>query len=415
MFNVDDEYKETEMHEKKITEKTSLAEKDSPKSRMTILRNNFESRRQNEGINSFGSDNNTTSQSIANDRNLLQPQNTMPDVQKKLKPTWHAHWKCYRVISGHLGSVRSISFDPENAWFCTGSSDRTIRIWDTASGGLKLTLTGHIEQVTAIDVSHRHPYMFSCGLDAMVKLWDLEYNKVIRSYHGHLSGVYCLTLHPILDLLFTGGRDSVCRVWDIRTKVQIHCLSGHDKTVGAVLTRPMEPQVITGSYDSTIRLWDLRTGQTQNTLTFHKKSVRALASHPTENSFFSASADNIKKYRLPNGDFLNNMMQQQRCILNALAVNEDGVLVSGGDNGSIWFWDLDSSTCFGQQQTIVQPGSLDVEAGIFALSFDKTGSRLVTCEADKTIKMWKQDEQATPLAQPVVFKHCNAKKAELRF
>jgi hypothetical protein len=34
----------------------------------------------------------------------------------------------------------------------------------------------------------------------------------------------------------------------------------------------------------------------------------------------------------------------------------------------------------------VQPGSLDSEAGMFAMSFDQTGSRLITCEADKTVK-----------------------------
>jgi pleiotropic regulator 1 len=42
----------------------------------------------------------------------------------------------------------------------------------------------------------------------------------------------------------------------------------------------------------------------------------------------------------------------------------------------------------------VQPGSLDAEAGIFASTFDQTGSRLITCEADKTIKIWKEDEEA---------------------
>jgi pleiotropic regulator 1 len=44
--------------------------------------------------------------------------------------------------------VRSIAFDPSNEWFCTGSSDRTIKLWETGTGQLKLTLTGHIEQVT---------------------------------------------------------------------------------------------------------------------------------------------------------------------------------------------------------------------------------------------------------------------------
>lgn len=320
------------------------------------------------------------------------------------KPAWRAPWKNYRVISGHLGWVRSIAFDPSNEWFCTGSADRTIKIWDVGTGRLKLTLTGHIEQVRGLAVSSKHTYMFSAGDDKQVKCWDLEQNKVIRSYHGHLSGVYCLALHPTIDILLTGGRDSVCRVWDIRSKMQIHALSGHDNTVCSVFTRPTDPQVVTGSHDTTIKFWDLRYGKTMATLTHHKKSVRAMAQHPNENCFASASADNIKKFNLPRGEFLHNMLSQQKTIINAMAVNEDGVMATGGDNGSMWFWDWKSGHNFQQSQTIVQPGSLDSEAGIYALCYDVTGTRLVSCEADKTIKMWKEDENATPETHPLNFK-----------
>lgn len=114
------------------------------------------------------------------------------------RPVWHAPWRMYRVVAGHLGWaptahhrllqamlfyvlvlcllpcwgrrlcrpwqqhalaspmksvmrlcrwVRSLAVDPGNEFFATGSADRTIKIWDLASGQLKLTLTGHIEQV----------------------------------------------------------------------------------------------------------------------------------------------------------------------------------------------------------------------------------------------------------------------------
>ncbi|KAK2986021.1 hypothetical protein RJ640_022769, partial [Escallonia rubra] len=212
-----------------------------------------------------------------------------------------------KITGGHLGWVRSIAFDPSNSWFCTGSADRTIKIWDLGTGKLKLTLTGHIEQIRGLAVSNRHTYMFSAGDDKQVKCWDLEQNKVIRSYHGHLSGVYCLALHPTIDVLLTGGRDSVCRVWDIRSKMQVFALSGHNETVCSVFTRPTDPQVITGSHDTTIKFWDLRYGKTMCTLTHHKKSVRAMALHPNEDCFASASADNIKKFNLPKGEFLHNM------------------------------------------------------------------------------------------------------------
>ncbi|KAG2428792.1 hypothetical protein HXX76_011492 [Chlamydomonas incerta] len=316
------------------------------------------------------------------------------------RPVYHAPWKMYRVISGHLGWVRCVAVDPSNEWFATGSADRTIKIWDLASGQLKLTLTGHIEQVTGLAVSARHPYMFSCGLDKMVKCWDLEQNKVIRSYHGHLSGVYCIALHPSLDVLMTGGRDSVVRVWDMRTKVQAMVLSGHDQTVCSLLAQAPDPQVISGSHDSTIRLWDLRKGKASAVLTHHKKSIRALAMHPHEFAFASASAENIKKWALPDGDFLHNMLSQQRAIINSMAINQDGVVATGGDNGSLWLWDWRSGHCFQQDETVVQPGSLESEGALYDMAFDMTGSRLITAEGDKTVKMWKEVEDATPETHP---------------
>ena len=51
--------------------------------------------------------------------------------------------------------------------------------------------------------------------------------------------------------------------------------------------------------------------------------------------------------------------------------------------------------------SIAQPGSLDAEAGIFASTFDMTGSRLITGEADKTIKLWKPDITATEETHPL--------------
>jgi len=108
--------------------------------------------------------------------------------------------------------VRCVAVEPGNEWFVTGSADKTVKVWDLASGTLKITLTGHISSVRGVAVSERSPYLFSVGDDKLVKCWDLEVNKVIRHYHGHLSGVYTCALHPTLDLLFTGGRDSTVRV-----------------------------------------------------------------------------------------------------------------------------------------------------------------------------------------------------------
>jgi len=321
-------------------------------------------------------------------------------------PAWHAPWKLSTVLSSHLGWVRSIAMDPTNDMFATGSADRTIKLWDLAkasvgsSDSLKLTLTGHISPVRGLAFSPRHPYLFSAGEDKMVKCWDLETNQVIRHYHGHLSGVFCLKLHPTLDLLVTGGRDAVARVWDIRTKTQIHVLAGHDNTVASLLTRTTDPQIITGSMDSTIKLWDLVAGKCMTTLTHHQKSVRALVEPSFENTFVSGATDCLKYWQAKDGKFLKSFTGH-KAVVNALAVNDDGVLVSGGDDGSMKFWDYKTGYNFQSSCSIVQPGSLDAENAIFCAEFDGTGTRLLTGEADKTIKIYKADDEASEMTDPI--------------
>ncbi|KAK6173272.1 hypothetical protein SNE40_016753 [Patella caerulea] len=321
-------------------------------------------------------------------------------AQTMPRPNWHPPWKLYRVISGHLGWVRCIAVEPANQWFVTGAGDRVIKIWDLASGTLKLSLTGHISTVRGVAVSTRNPYLFSCGEDKQVKCWDLEYNKVIRHFHGHLSAVHSLDIHPNIDILASAGRDASVRIWDIRTKACVHTMSGHQNTVAVVKCQSAEPQVISGSHDCTIRLWDLAAGRTRVTLTNHKKSVRAAALHPAQYSFATASPDNIKQWKFPEGNFLQNLTGHN-AIINSLALNSDGVLVSGADNGTMHFWDWRTGYNFQRLQGMAQPGSIDSEAGIFALCFDHSGSRLITGEADKTIKIYKEDETATEETHPV--------------
>ncbi|KAG5922539.1 Pleiotropic regulator 1 [Claviceps capensis] len=320
--------------------------------------------------------------------------------QQQQKPEWHPPWKLMRVISGHLGWVRALAVEPGNKWFASGAGDRTIKIWDLASGSLRLTLTGHISTVRGLAVSPRHPYLFSCGEDKMVKCWDLETNKVIRHYHGHLSGVYTLALHPTLDVLVTGGRDGVARVWDMRTRSNIHVLSGHTGTVSDLKCQEADPQVMTASLDSTVRLWDLAAGKTMGVLTHHKKGVRALAVHPTEFTFASGSTGSIKQWKCPEGAFMQNF-EGQNAIINTMSVNQNNVLFSGGDNGSMGFWDWKTGHRFQALDTTAQPGSLDAEAGIMSSTFDRSGLRLICGEADKTIKIWKPDEKATEESHPV--------------
>merc|ERR1711920_630683 len=232
-------------------------------------------------------------------------------------------------------------------------------------------------------------------------------NMVIRNYHGHLSGVYCLRLHPTLNILATGGRDSAVRVWDMRTKMGIHVLAGHTNAVCSVASQASEPQFISGSMDHMVRLWDLAAGKCSVTLTNHKKSIRALAVHPLEYTFVSCSSDNNKVWKCPRGQFERNI-SGHGAIVNGCAIREadrgSSILIGGTDSGYLHFWDWASGHKFQSHQGVPQPGSMSAENGIFDLSLDQSGSRLLTAECDKTVKIYREDPNATPESHPLNWK-----------
>ena len=286
---------------------------------------------------------------------------------------------------------------------------------DTENEGVKLNK--ELEKKAAFKCgtfgasSLRERHLATGNFEGYLQLWDLQRpEKPLMDVKAHTSIVNAIDgaggqrsgYGP--PELVTGGRDATARVWDVRTKNNVVTLTGHTQTVVSLQTQALEPQVISGSMDSTIRLWDLVAGRASAVLTNHKKAVRSVLVHPREYTFVSGAADNLKKWKCPEGRFLHNLSGPQahhNAILHGLAVNQDDVLVSGADNGKIHLWDWKSGYNFQTLETVAQPGSLESEKGIYACAFDLSGSRLITGEADKTIKVWKEDPDATPASHPV--------------
>ena len=58
-----------------------------------------------------------------------------------------------RTLAGHSDSVNTVVISPDGHWAVSGSNDRTLKIWDLASGETHRTLAGHSFWVTAMAIS----------------------------------------------------------------------------------------------------------------------------------------------------------------------------------------------------------------------------------------------------------------------
>lgn len=74
-------------------------------------------------------------------------------------------------LTGHRSSVTAVVFSPDGKTVLTGSSDKTARLWDTASGQALHTLQGHTREVSAVAFSPDDKTVLTGSGDTTVRVW----------------------------------------------------------------------------------------------------------------------------------------------------------------------------------------------------------------------------------------------------
>ena len=128
-----------------------------------------------------------------------------------------------RTLLGHSHAVWAVATD--GTYVVSGSSDRTVKLWDLASGVCVRTLVGHTATVWSVALSPACAYIVSGGSDNTVKLWDLASGACVRTLAGHWDTVYSATYSPDGRHLVSGSQDDTIKIWDGRHYRRVpHCL-----------------------------------------------------------------------------------------------------------------------------------------------------------------------------------------------
>ena len=85
------------------------------------------------------------------------------------------------------GAVNSVAFSPDGKFYVSGSRDRTIKLWDTATGSEIKTFIGHTDDVTSVTFTSNGKNIISASKDGSVRFWDTTTGEEIAqivSYSG---------------------------------------------------------------------------------------------------------------------------------------------------------------------------------------------------------------------------------------
>jgi WD40 repeat protein len=143
------------------------------------------------------------------------------------------------------------------------------------------TLQGHTKPVLAVALSSDGRRAVSGSSDKTLRVWDLESGQTLRTLQGHTSGVLAVALTSDGRRAVSGSYDNALRVWDLESGQALHTLQGHTHEVAAAALTSDGRHAVSGSWDYTLRVWNLKDGREVVSFTIDG-NVTCVAAHDNQ-------------------------------------------------------------------------------------------------------------------------------------
>jgi len=204
-----------------------------------------------------------------------------------------------KILQGHTDSIWSIAFSPDSKILASGSSDRTVKLWDCQTGQCLFTFVGHTGAVISVAFSPDGRTIASCSGHSTIKLWDIESKKHYQ--HIHEPAGYIIAFSPNGHLLASANTMGIVKLWDIKTGECCNTFGRHGQAVISIAFSANGETLASGSKDGTVRLWDMKNGECIKTFLADIGSVWSLVFSPNGLLACGGNAETIKLY-YPNTD-----------------------------------------------------------------------------------------------------------------
>ncbi len=314
------------------------------------------------------------------------------------------------TFAEHAEAVTAVCLSADGRLALSGSADRTLKLWETATGHPLHTFEADMSGVTSVCLAADGRLALSGCRDATLKLWEIGTGHCLRSCRDDLDVITSVALSADGRLAVSGSTDGTVHLWDVVAGQLLRVLRLHTGPVHSVALLADGHLALTGSALFVVRndgerlftsgqmkLWETATGRCLPTFESEAEAVTAVCL--SSDGRYALTGGGQSVIRRDNGRFAQSGLihlwelatgRRLRTFIGhtgavtSVGLSFDGrYVLSGSTDATVRLWEAASGQCL---RTFA--GHADA---VTSVTFSADGRYALSGSADRTLKLWVLD------------------------
>jgi WD40 repeat protein len=304
-------------------------------------------------------------------------------------------------------AIRAVEFSPDGRWLTAGGFDGVANLWEISASEAITNPTplSLDDRIMTLAFSPDGNRLAAGGTNAIIRIWDISTSSGTESHidlTDHSNDITVIQFSPNGRWLAAGFVDGNVYLWDIESPdppYRSMPLVSHTRQVNALSFSPDNRWLASGGGGGSVHLYDLTQAEPASDyvqlLGVENTNQNALALDFSPDSRWLATGVNLGTDESP-GYAVNlfdmqssdpasepiNLLGHLRRIRSVDFSPDGNWLATGGDEGTIFLWDMTSDNPAGN------PRRLPGRNQILEVTFSPDSINVATANQDGVVRLW---------------------------
>jgi WD40 repeat protein/serine/threonine protein kinase len=294
----------------------------------------------------------------------------------------------HRTLRGHSAAIIDLVFSPSGRSLVSASRDRTMNVWDPATGTLKATLRGHTDSVNCVAFTADGKRLMSGSSDGTAKFWDFRDAPDDAIWQGKGSPISSLAYSSNGKMLAISTFRHGVSIFDTATQQIVPVLDGNQFDTGQSLDfSPTETLLAVGTNSGLPNKKGdlyLSDGKYVRKIGQHDSGLTAVKFAPNGRWLISADRRGVLKgWELPTGREISVLRPNTGLVYDVCFSLDGKQLALACEDMSVTLVEIRGDGILEQKKRLIGHSKVAT-----CIVFSPDGSSLASGSADGTAILW---------------------------